>query len=69
MNHKISGKIFLNILLRVFPRAYRNLWVGGLSGLKIRLNMWENVATVQTEIEAFWVSFIYMCPCIVNRIS
>jgi len=41
-------------LLRVFPRAYRNVWFGGLSGLKIRVNMREYVATVQTEINVLF---------------
>ena len=51
MSHKISG-FFFCILLRVFfsPRHTKNLLFGGLSWLKIRVTMWKNVATVQTEI-------------------
>jgi hypothetical protein len=54
ISQKVSGKMFYSLFLcwlHFFLRyTVCNLWFGGQIALKIRLIMWKNDATVQTQI-------------------
>jgi len=54
ISQKVSGKMFYNLFVLAtfffWGHIVCNLWFGGQFALEVRLIVWKNVATLQTQI-------------------